>query len=188
MTACTVRTVRTPIRRQQGTVLIIVLLFLTVLMMMASAAVTSGVAEERLARASRDYNIGFQAAEAALQDAKNDLIGNGSRNPVILGATTFAAIPAGTCSTAGLCVMAAATATPVWENASYWTSNTATYAQFTYALSLPSSGPGSVSQPPRYMIEYIGASGSQSIYRITARGWGPIATATPVTLQEEVLR
>ena len=75
--------------RQQGTVLIIVLLFLTVLMMMAAAAVTSGVAEERLARASRDYNIGFQAAEAALQDAKNDLIGNGSRNPVIIAAVGF---------------------------------------------------------------------------------------------------
>jgi Tfp pilus assembly protein PilX len=45
-----------------------------------------------------------------------------------------------------------------------------------------------VSQPPRYLIEYIAPSGSQHIYRITARGWGPIATANPVTLQEEVLR
>lgn len=178
-----------PATRQQGTVLIIVLLFLTVLMMMASAAVTSGVAEERLARASRDYNIGFQAAEAALADAKTDIGGAGSRNPVILGAPTFAAIAAGTCSTTGLCVAAAVTATQVWDNATYWTTNnTATYGQYTFAQALPSSGPGSVSQPPRYMIEYIGAVGSQSLYRVTARGWGPIAGTSPVILQEEVLR
>jgi len=176
------------LRTQQGTVLIIVLLFLTVLMMMATAAVTSGVAEERLARASRDYNIGFQAAEAGLRDATNDLMGNGSRNPVILGAPTFAAIAAGTCDSTGLCVPGIATATPVWLNSTYWTSNTATYAQYTYAQSLPSSGPGSVSQPPRYMIEYLGTSGSQNLYRITARGWGPIAGNSPVTLQEVVLR
>ena len=174
--------------RQQGTVLIIVLLFLTVLMMMAAAAVTSGVAEERLARASRDYNIGFQAAEAALQDAKNDLLGNGSRLPVILGAPTFAAIVAGTCNSAGLCVIGTVISIPVWEVATNWTGNSATYAQYTYAQALPSSGPGSVSQPPRYLIEYIGVSGSQSIYRITARGWGPIAGTSPITLQEEVLR
>ena len=168
--------------RQQGTVLIIVLLFLTVLMMMASAAVTSGVAEERLARASRDYNIGFQAAEAALQDAKNDLIGNGSRNPVIIAAVGFV-----TNCVNGLCVAAPLGSANVWDVASNWT-NAATYAQYTYAQTLPSSGPGSVSQPPKYLIEWLAVSGSQNIYRITARGWGPIAGTSPVTLQEEVLR
>jgi type IV pilus assembly protein PilX len=178
----TIRTPRAQGSRQQGTVLIIVLLFLTVLMMMAAAAVTSGVAEERLARASRDYNIGFQAAEAALQDAKNDLIGNGSRNPVILSSVGFVA----GCTNA-LCLKAAPGATDVWDVASNWT-NAATYAQYTYAQALPSSGPGSVSQPPKYLIEWLAASGSQNVYRITARGWGPIANTSPVTLQEEVLR
>lgn len=177
-----------PSRRQQGTVLIMVLLFLTVLMMMATAAVTSGVSEERLARANRDYNIGFQAAEAGLRDAHADLLGMGSRNPVILGAPTFAAIAPGTCNSNGLCVPGPVTATPVWENTTYWTSNTSTYGQYTYAQALPASGPGSVSQPPRYMIEFLGTVGSQALYRITARGWGPIAGNQPVTLQEEVLR
>lgn len=174
--------IRSPRPREQGTVLIIVLMFLTILMLMASAAVSTGVSEERLARASRDYNIAFQAAEAALKDARSDLAGNGSRNPVIIGSVGFVAA----CTNA-LCQKAAPGATEVWDVPANW-ANAATYAQYTYAQALPSSGPGSVSQPPRYLIEWLAVSGSQNIYRITARGWGPVASSSPVTLQEEVLR
>lgn len=170
--------------RERGTILIIVLLFLTVLMLMATTAVTTGVTEEKLARASRDYNVAFQAAEAALRDAESDLTGNGSRNPVILGSVGFAAgCPA------ALCLAVAPPGTQVWEVAANWTGTTsATYGQFTFAQALPTTGPGSVSQPPRYLFEYIAASGGQHIYRITARGWGPTANGSTVTLQKEVLR
>lgn len=169
---------------ERGTILIIVLLFLTVLMLMATTAVTTGVTEEKLARASRDYNVAFQAAEAALRDAESDLTGNGSRNPVIIGNVGFTAgCPA------ALCLAIAPPGAQVWEVAANWTGTaSATYGQFTFAQTLPTTGPGSVSQQPRYLLEYLAASGSQHIYRITARGWGPTANGSTVTLQKEVLR
>ena len=170
--------------RERGTILIIVLLFLTVLMLMATTAVTTGVTEEKLARASRDYNVAFQAAEAALRDAENDLLGNGSRNPVIVRQTGFDAA----CPNA-LCLAVAPPGTQVWEVAANWTGTTsATYGQYTFAQALPTTGSGSVSQQPRYILEHIAASGTQDIYRITARGWGPTANGSTVTLQKEVLR
>jgi type IV pilus assembly protein PilX len=171
-----------PLRRERGTVLIIVLMFLTILMLMATVAVSTGVSEEKLARASRDYNVAFQAAEAALREAKADLIGIGSRSPVIIASVGFAA----GCPNA-LCQTAAPGATPVWDVETNW-DNAATYGQYTFAQTLPATGPGGVSQQPRYLIEYVAPSGSQHIYRITARGWGPLANSMPVTLQEEVLR
>lgn len=179
---------RATFRRMQGSALIVVLLLLALLMMMAGAAVTGSVSEERLARAHRDYNVAFQAAESALRDARADLLGLGSRNPPILGAPSFADIAAGTCNSVGLCVPSAAGATPVWDHEVNWTGNAVPYGLFTGAQPLPSTGPGAVSQPPRYLIEYLGAVGSQSLYRLTARGWGPVAGGLFVTLQEEVVR
>ncbi len=171
--------------RERGTILIIVLLFLTVLMLMATTAVTTGVTEEKLARAGRDYNVAFQAAEAALRDAESDLTGAGTRNPVIISNVGFAA----GCPNA-LCLAVAPPGAQVWEVAANWTGTaSATYGQFTNAQALPTTGPGSVSQPPRYLLEYIAPLGvSQHIYRITARGWGPTANGSTVTLQKEVLR
>ncbi|HYE86974.1 MAG TPA: PilX N-terminal domain-containing pilus assembly protein [Vicinamibacterales bacterium] len=177
---------RPAVPRQRGTVLIIVLMFLTVLMLMATVAVSTGVSEEKLARASRDYNVAFQAAEAALRDARFDLTGTGSRAPVIISNASHTAA-AGSCTVTGLCTQASAGGTPVWETVANWT-NAVPYGTYTGVQTLPTTGPGAVSQQPRYIIEYIAPSGSQHIYRITARGWGPLANSTPVTLQEEVLR
>ncbi len=180
--------------RERGTILIIVLLFLTVLMLMATTAVTTGVTEEKLARASRDYNVAFQAAEAALRDAEGDLTGAGTRNPVFIGAAYWFDVPLripalGSCAS-GACMPLPAGGTPVWDVAANWTGTaSATYGQYTSAQTLPTTGPGSVSQQPRYMIEYIAAgAGTQHVYRITARGWGPTANGSTVTLQKEVLR
>lgn len=157
------------------------LMFLTVLTMIGTVAVTTGVSEERMARATRDYNVAFQAAEAALQDAKNDLIANGSRTPVIIANVGF-----DTACTAALCLKATPGNPPVWEVAANW-NNAATYGLYTFAQTLPTAGPGAVAQQPRYLLEYIAQVGAQHIYRITARGYGPNA-AMLVTLQEEVLR
>ena len=190
-----------PIRSQtaeRGAVLIMALMFLTLLTLLGVTAMTNSTSEEKMARATRDYNTAFTAAEAALRDAENDLIGNGSRNPVFLGAACwFAGSPTSPCPVTvpaagpGICNFAAcnppaALGANVWDVAANW-NNAATYAQYTFALPLPTTGPGAVGQPPKYMIEYIGAVGSQSAYRITARGWGPNSVQT-VTLQEEVLK
>jgi type IV pilus assembly protein PilX len=175
--------------RQRGAILVITLLFLTLLTLVAVSGITTGTLEERMARNSRDYNLAFQAAEAALRDARADLSGAAglsTRNPVIIGNASF---PASGCSL-GLCVMAAPGVTPVWEVDANWTTvgTFVAYGTYTTALALPlSPTPGGVAQLPRYLIEYIGPSGSQSIYRITSRGWGASST-TMVMLQEEVLR
>lgn len=175
--------------RQRGAILVITLLFLTILTLVGVSAMTTGTMEERMARASRDYNVAFQAAESGLRDARADLSGAAgisTRNPVIIGNATF---PGSGCAL-GLCVMAASGATPVWEIETNWTTAGVYVAYGTYstALALPlAPTAGGVAQLPRYLIEYIGPSGSQHIYRITARGWGASAS-TMVMLQEEVLR
>ncbi len=162
------------------------LMFLTLLTLLGVTAMTSSTSEEKMARATRDYNTAFQGAEAALRDAENDINGNGTRSPVFLGplGPWFTGAP-GSCAS-GACVPAAPLGTPVWEVAANW-NNAATYAQYTYALALPTSGPGAVGQPSKYLIEYLGTVGTQYAYRITARGWGPNSVQT-VTLQEEVLK
>ena len=175
--------------RQRGATLVITLLFLTMLTLAGVSAMTTGTMEERIARNSRDFNLAFQAAEAALRDARADLSGAAglsTRNPVIIGNASF---PTTGCAL-GLCVTAAAGATPVWEIETNWTTAGVyvAYGTYTTALVLPlTPTPGGVAQLPRYLIEYIGSSGPQYLYRITTRGWGASATSV-VMLQEEVLR
>lgn len=175
---------------QRGAVLIMALMFLTLLTLLGVTAMTGSTSEEKMARATRDYNTAFQSAEAALRDAENDLAGSGSRNPVFIGAAYWFDVPTriptlGSCAS-GACMPPAPGGTPVWEVAANWT-NAATYGQYTFAQALQSSGAGAVGQAPQYMIEFIGTVGTQSAYRITARGWGPNSVQT-VMLQEEVVR
>ena len=177
---------------QRGAVLIMALMFLTLLTLMGVTAMTSSSSQEKMARATRDYNTAFQAAEAALRDAENDINGNGSRNPVFIGSAYWFDVPTriptlGACAN-GACIPPAAGGTPVWQVAANWTgTNAATYGQYTFALALPSTGSGGVGQPARYMIEFIGTVGTQFAYRITALGYGPNSVQT-VMLQEEVLK
>ena len=170
--------------RQRGAVLIMALMFLTLLTLLGVNAMTSSTSEEKMARATRDYNTAFQSAEAAMRDAENDLTG-GSRAIPLSDPSWWTAPAAGTCASAA-CKLPAAGGTPVWEVAANW-NNAATYAQYTFAQALPTSGPGAVGQAPRYLVEFLGVVGAQSAYRITARGWGPNSVQI-VTLQEEVLR
>ena len=61
-----------PVHRnaQRGAVLVIALLFLTILTILGVTAMTTTTYEERLAGNARDSGTAFQAAEAALRDAK----------------------------------------------------------------------------------------------------------------------
>ena len=171
---------------QRGAVLIMALMFLTLLTLLGVTAMTSSTSEEKMARATRDYNTAFQSAEAAMRDAESDINGNGPRNPPLTSiGSVFGVLPLGGCAN-GACIPPAPLGTPVWEVAANW-NNAATYAQYTFAQALPTSGPGAVGQAPQYLIEFIGTVGSQSAYRVTARGWGPNSVQT-VTLQEEVLK
>jgi type IV pilus assembly protein PilX len=68
-----------PPHHQSGVVLIVALLFLVVLTILGTAASRMVTSEERMSRFAREFNIAFQAAEAALRDARDEL------NPLLLG-------------------------------------------------------------------------------------------------------
>lgn len=170
---------------QRGAVLIMALMFLTLLTLLGVTAMTNSTSEEKMVRATRDYGTAFQAAEAALRDAEADLVGNGSRAVPVDDPTFLGSLSVGAC-TSGVCLPAASGGTPIWQVSANW-GTAATYAQYTFAQTFPTTGPGAVGQQPQYMIEYVGPVGSQKAFRITARGWGPNSVQL-VTLQEEVIK
>jgi type IV pilus assembly protein PilX len=61
--------------RQRGVVLLVSLLFLIVLTLLGVAASRMVTSEERQSRYLREYNTAFQASEAAMRDARDDIDG-----------------------------------------------------------------------------------------------------------------
>jgi len=187
--------------RQHGAVLIVALLFLVILTILGVTAMTATTFEEKISGNTRDLNVAFQAAEAALRDARRDINGivippfSAPRNPPISGASGFGnpiGTPA-TCSATGLCFPAASGPTPALLNVNLTAAPSVNYGTYSGIPAL--SG---VSAQPRYFIEVLclpaaGASlGGTAVdfcnfYRITARGYGANPN-TQVTLQEVYLR
>lgn len=62
-------------RKQQGATLIVGLIFLVALTLLGVMAMKSAVLQERMAGGSRDHSLAVHAAEAALRDAKRDIMG-----------------------------------------------------------------------------------------------------------------
>ncbi|MDJ0747828.1 MAG: pilus assembly protein [Woeseiaceae bacterium] len=62
-----------PRARQSGAALVVALVFLLVMTLLSTSTMRSATMQERMAGNSRDYNLGFQAAEAALREAENYL-------------------------------------------------------------------------------------------------------------------
>lgn len=60
-------------RRQSGAALVISLIFLLLMTMLSTSTMRSATMQERMAGNTRDYNLGFQAAEAALREAEDYL-------------------------------------------------------------------------------------------------------------------
>lgn len=185
-------------RRERGSVLAVTLLFLVILMLLAVTAMTSANMEERMAGNARDTAIAFQAAEAALRDARRDL--NGIAATGAYGRATRINISQfgdgtdtdnGTCSNVGLCRPFAYTKTlnsilPSAPGVDMTAAPSVQYGTYTGAPQLQG-----VAAQPRYIIEYfclqyIGSSAgatSCTFFRITARGYGG-SMSTEVTLQE----
>lgn len=176
---------------QAGISLVIVMIFLVILSGLAINAMQGSTFSARIAGNESDRTLAFQAAEAALKDAENDI------NSLVLDAGVFkgcddALTPAAAkakcraakiergndfdadCSN-GRCVPD--TSAPAWETTSKWTnaspaSKTAisngsvVYGFYTGVAELPV-----VSQQPRYLIEYFNQGGF-AVYRVTAIGYG----------------
>jgi type IV pilus assembly protein PilX len=58
---------------QSGAALVIALIFLLLMTLIGTSSMRSAAMQERMAGNSRDYNLGFQGAEAALRSAENYL-------------------------------------------------------------------------------------------------------------------
>lgn len=175
-------------RAQQGISLVMTLLFMVSALVLGISVMSVGVMQERILGNSKDRDLAFQAAEAALREAEADIAKN------ITDASAFV----DNCA-AGLCtaptLRAAVSPLPVDEQTGFdWAvaAKVRTYGQFTTAPALPS-----VAGQPVYVIEKLGnlgtpageslALGSEApspgiAYRVTARATGA-RPETVVTLQ-----
>jgi len=153
---------------QRGWVLIIGLVVLVMLTIIAMALMRTTLLEEKMAGASRDINLSFEAAEIALRGAET-FIESQSDESVF------------TTTDAGL--YAQGTSLDDIEPAPFGTNWGDDNSQ------VLSSAPAGVTSAPRYMIKKVGESGGEGslniggygetdltqksvIYRITARGTG----------------
>lgn len=184
-------------QKQQGAVLIVSLLFLVILTMLGITAMTGTTFEERMAGNARDAAIAHHAAEAALREARDEilLLAKSGRD-VHVSVFGTADTATGTCAgRAGLCNSRVhsndwRTVPPEIPADVDWTSDasTAKYGK-TSGRTLPS-----VSKAPRYIAELLciylqggefarGQLDACRIYRFTAVGWGKNPN-TQVTVQE----
>jgi Tfp pilus assembly protein PilX len=178
---------RVPQRWQRGVALITSLFVLLAVTMIALAVSRVAFDGERSARAERDRQLAFQAAEAGLVDGERDI--EGGADPASVRAAMFhddgivGFVPG--CGrepfNLGLCA-AVAGATPAWQMVN--AAATTPYGSYTGAA-LPHGAPLPLA-PPRYIIELLPAAsagedagaGRQHLFRITAFGYG----ARPGTL------
>jgi type IV pilus assembly protein PilX len=65
-----------PRGRQSGAALIIALIFLLLMTLLSTSAMRTSTMQERMAGNMRDWNLGFQGAEASLRAAEKYLLDN----------------------------------------------------------------------------------------------------------------
>lgn len=144
------------------------LLFVLVLALIGISSTQTASLELKLAANSRDKNLAFQAAEAALVDAETWLAATVS-------------LPEFDGTGAGLFQAAGADSVPVWLSVSWQSSDSRSY----------SGGLDNIGEQPRYIVEELppmpmpGGSLQSNVpltekgwYRITARGTGAAPTAS----------
>jgi type IV pilus assembly protein PilX len=124
--------------RQRGVVLLVSLLFLIVLTLLGVAASRMVTGEEKMSRYLREYNTAFQAAEAAMRDARDDIDGilatGGTYASRFDSKTSYFA----DCSF-GQCKYDASELTPPWQSEAKW-ANAAVYGTYSRRSALPKSG------------------------------------------------
>lgn len=177
---------------QRGFSLITTLLFMVAALVLGVSVMGVNVMQERMLGNTKDRDLAFQAAEAALRDAEFDIVLN------VNDASAFA-----DACTAGLCTAptqrAAVSPLPVHAQAGFsWAvadGRVRRYGQFTAQPALTG-----VASQPVYVIEKLGALGNdvgqggneelvnpRHTYRVTARAFGARAE-TVVMLQSIYFR
>jgi type IV pilus assembly protein PilX len=185
-------------KRQEGISLIVSMIFLTIVSLLAIVAIRGVTTQERMAGNTQDWNLAFQAAEAALRDAEEDIRASGRIRDIegFIYGCDKGTLPQDD-RMQGLC-LPAEEGVPTWQEPTVWRDNSGiglnngnvnnkltsvAYGTFTKAARLPE-----VNTPPRYIIEALGPAGANSsrsrgygdgsptyhAYRITAIGFGNI--------------
>lgn len=164
----------TSFQHQSGVVLIVSLVMLLLLTIIGITGMQVSGLEEKMAGNSKEKNLAFQAAEAGLRDAENDILNSGR----ISGLTGMNNI-----CTDGLCY----TANPILhieDNVGFVASAVryGTYTAATDLMNIPAL------QQPRYLVVGMklwppGAVNWKYMYKVTALAQGGQATTSSI-LQE----
>jgi type IV pilus assembly protein PilX len=178
-------------RSERGASLIMIMVILTIISILGIAGIKISMMSERGARNDRDQQIAWEAAEAALLDAEQDIFGPAasSRRSTFTPVTDIQAFAEG-CGTGGntrgLCAPTIS-GRPVWLTPGFDFSDSSSrapstaYGTFTgHTLAAGSIGIQPV-QLPRYVIEPIRDPADRDmsnpspkfVYRVTAMGFGP---------------
>ena len=187
--------------RQQGAVQVVGLAFLVALTLLGLAAMKDAVLQERMAGGSRDRSLAFQAAEAALRDARRDILSL----QLVAGATVACAPGAAGCrptsdrpwNTAGKtpfrsdCLNGQCYDNPfvggyAFGAGPHLTMNMTAAPSVEYGTFTNAGNIAGVAADPRYLIEVFtrtNTSDTRYFYRVTARGVGANPN-TAVILQE----
>ena len=151
---------RLPKARQSGAALILALIFLLLMTMLSTSSMRTATMQERMAGNTRDLNLGFQSAEAALRVAEKWLLDTDVLPDF---------------DDTGGFYQVNSTARPVWDGNAYSAGNGA----ISLAADLGTS------QPPQYYIERLSSirpAGTSTetgapaedihYFRVTAVGYG----------------
>ena len=188
-------TTNVPVRRgapsaQRGITLIVVLIILVIVTLLGVGGARIALLGERSTRYDRDYQVAWQAAEAALMDAQFDIRGpnaSASKRVDLFSENNTSVFLPG-CNTTtqyrGLCEPSEGK--PVWVSADFMNESAAapTVAYGTYTGRAFDAGSTGVkpARLPRYLIEWVpdttpmlsaGSGAKPIMYRVTAMGFGP---------------
>ncbi|MBE7369792.1 pilus assembly PilX family protein [Ramlibacter pallidus] len=174
-------------RRASGFSMIVVLIILSVLSLMGVAVTQMTLLSERSTRYDRDWQIAWQAAEAALLDAEFDIRGpntSGASRVAVFSPTSLLGFTdgCGTGTDRGLCLPALA-GKPIWYTVNFLdgsaNARTVEFGEFT-GRTLDTGNGVRPARRPRYIIEVLpdltpggSATVQRNIYRVTAIGFGP---------------
>jgi type IV pilus assembly protein PilX len=169
-------------QKQQGFILLTAIAFIVFLTLIVLSTVNISNADEKIARNSRDRDVAFAAAEAALRDAELYLSGSYQfpYNPVNVIAFNNA------CTNA-LCDLRLTALAQTLDQIDFFSSNT--YGQNSMPIGTITQTPqiNGVSAQPRYLIEILNIKDPSNpnayAFRITSQGKGR-SSDTQVTLQE----
>jgi type IV pilus assembly protein PilX len=159
----------TALSRQRGVVLLVSLLFLIVLTLLGIGASRMVTSEERMSRYLREYNTAFQATEAALRDARDDIDGTAvGQAPAVSRVASSNAIFGVDCPF-GLCRYDPSEVVQPWKTEAKWT-NATPYGTYTLRSPLPKSG-----------VVGIDAGGSKNVDEVAVARFDPTTSTSLVT-------